>query len=94
MSYDRYKNALEVTENDGTWFAADAIFDTTVRADDLFWTVRERDRLDTIAYRVYGDPLLWWVIAEYNKKFWILDLSVNEVLRLPSYEHLNLDLLI
>jgi nucleoid-associated protein YgaU len=33
---------------------------------DIDYTIEDRDRLDTLAQRVYGDELLWWVIAVRN----------------------------
>lgn len=43
------------------------------------------DRLDLIAYRVYGDATLWWRIADANPE--ILDwaeVQPGTVLRIPS----------
>jgi nucleoid-associated protein YgaU len=31
-----------------------------------FYVVRVGDRLDTISFRVYGRPDLWWVLADAN----------------------------
>lgn len=33
---------------------------------DLIITAAETDYLDTLAYKYYGDPTLWWVIAMVN----------------------------
>jgi len=41
------------------------------------------DRLDALAYRYYGDPTLWWVIADANAIAFPLDLKSNTVLQIP-----------
>ena len=33
---------------------------------DIEYTVASTDRIDLLAYRFYGDPRLWWVIAYRN----------------------------
>lgn len=47
------------------------------------------DRLDNLAFELYGDPKLWWVIAELNH---ILDpfteIKVGTELRIPRKERL------
>lgn len=50
-----------------------------------YMTLQAGDRLDLIAYRVYGDDSLWWKIADANPE--ILDWEnapVGSVLRIPS----------
>lgn len=37
-----------------------------VHEDDSGYTIQEPDRLDSIAYRFYGDEQLGWVIARRN----------------------------
>jgi hypothetical protein len=89
----RYLSSTLVVESSGDWLSANTPFvDTSPRGDDRFYVVRARDRLDELAYRFFGDQHLWWVIAEYNEIFWFQDLEVNQVLRLPSFEHYYLDL--
>ena len=33
---------------------------------DIFIVSNEADFLDTLAYKYYGDPTLWWIIANVN----------------------------
>jgi nucleoid-associated protein YgaU len=49
-------------------------------------TVVGSDRLDTIAALYYGEPLLWWIIAEANPEliFDPLSLTVNSALKIPK----------
>ena len=42
------------------------------------------DRLDTLAYRYYGDITLWWVIAKANGIKGKVVTSVDDVLRIPG----------
>ena len=40
-----------------------------VSDDDKFIYPKDGDRLDTLAYKYYGDTTLWWVIARANGEF-------------------------
>ena len=33
---------------------------------DLFVIAQDGDRLDNLAFQFYGDPTLWWFIAQTN----------------------------
>lgn len=56
-----------------------------VSPDDLFYTVLTGDRIDTIATKFYGDPVLWWVLAVANDMELLpSDLSAGEQIRVPS----------
>ena len=45
--------------------------------------LREGDRLDTVAGRVYGDGRLWWVIAAASSIGWALQAPPGTVLLVP-----------
>ena len=34
--------------------------------NDLFVIAQDGDRLDNLAFQFYGDPTLWWFIAQTN----------------------------
>lgn len=36
-------------------------------------------RLDLVAHALYGNPLLWWVLAEYNSIIDPLDFDIEEI---------------
>jgi hypothetical protein len=56
-----------------------------IQPDDIQYQVQATDRIDLLAYKFYGDPVLWWVIATANDLELIPnDLSVGGVLRIPS----------
>lgn len=50
-----------------------------------FYQVLEGDRIDNLAFKFYGDPLRWWVIADANPQR--LDwesLIPGEIIRVPT----------
>tara|TARA_R100000030_G_scaffold28762_2_gene21268 strand:+ start:934 stop:1236 length:303 start_codon:yes stop_codon:yes gene_type:complete len=51
---------------------------------DQFIYPKDGDRLDTLAYRYYGDTTLWWVIAKANGIKGKVAVSVDDVLRIPG----------
>ena len=59
--------------------------DIPVQTDDLQYMVQSADRIDRLAYRFYGDPILWWVIAAANDmEILPTDLYSGQILRIPS----------
>jgi len=55
-----------------------------VEDTDKFVYPKDGDRLDTLAYRYYGDTTLWWVIAKANGIKGKVAVSVDEILRIPG----------
>jgi hypothetical protein len=56
-----------------------------VREDEVQYTVTFTDRIDLLAYRFYGDPVLWWVIAAANSmEILPTDLKPGDTIRIPS----------
>ena len=55
-----------------------------VSDSDKFIYPKDGDRLDTLAYRYYGDVTLWWVIAKANGIKGKVAVSVDDVLRIPG----------
>ena len=56
----------------------------SVSDDDKFIYPKDGDRLDTLAYKYYGDTTLWWVIAKANGIKGKVVVSVDEILRIPG----------
>ena len=52
--------------------------------NDKFVRPVDGDRLDTLAYRYYGDITLWWIIAKANGIKGKVVTSVDDVLRIPG----------
>ena len=49
------------------------------------YTVRSNDTIDSLAVAVYGDPSLYWRIADMNPHIQYPDsLQVGDVLRIPE----------
>lgn len=56
--------------------------------DDTSYQVQGTDRIDSLAYKFYGDPILWWVLALANDlELLPSDLQVGDVLRIPSQRY-------
>lgn len=54
------------------------------------YRVVQGDRFDTIAVAAYGDPELWWQIADANPDvFYPDDLVVGTVLKIPRLQELR-----
>lgn len=66
---------------------------TDPHPSDQYVEVKVNDRIDTLAYEYLGKPDLWWVIADYNHLMFPLVLEPGSILRIPSYEHLYMDVL-
>lgn len=50
---------------------------------DIYVT-KEGDRLDNMAYEVYADPEMWWIIARANPEvFYPEDIPQGTVMRIP-----------
>ncbi len=64
MRYDR--NETKKTPDGRTVYRSRFYNPIPMRDDDLYVVTQTGDRLDAIAYRFYGDPKLWWIIASAN----------------------------
>lgn len=87
--FDRYKNCkilTDLTTHDLLLETRD-IQDIDLNVRDIYHTVQsnEERRLDLISYIYYGNPLLWWIIAQAND---IYDPLTNpksgDIVRIPS----------
>lgn len=51
----------------------------------FYYTWAERDRVDALAQRFYGDPDMWWKIMDFNPEIMNpFDINVGVVLRIPN----------
>jgi len=79
-------NFAELIQADGVefWEVLD-LPEIVVQPDDIQYTALGSDRIDRIAYKHYGDPVLWWVIAAANGMELLPDaLCTGQVLRIPA----------
>ena len=60
----------------------DAIANGTVATTAI--TIKEGERLDTLAGRYYGDGRLWWVIAAASNIGWWLQVPPGTVIVIPT----------
>lgn len=80
----RYNTILKT--DDGTQYFKNAIYPDIIKSDtDIYINVREgTKRLDTLAYKYYGDVSLWWIIAQANSIHDSLFAPINMRLRIPT----------
>ena len=58
--------------------------DIPIRNEDTFIYPRFGERLDTLAYKFYGDSTLWWVIAKANGIRGKLNAPKDTEIRIPG----------
>ena len=52
--------------------------------NDVYIIANETDYLDSLAYKFYKDPTLWWVIAQANGISATLKAPTGKQLRIPT----------
>jgi len=61
-----------------------------VQNDDEYYQVQSGDRVDTLAFKRYGDERYWWVVAAANGIELVpVQLNVGDKLRLPSARYVQ-----
>jgi hypothetical protein len=84
----RYEGALSLRVPDADGEVKPALYSVvppiTTGMRYQTYAVLEGDRVDLLAYRMYGDPQLWWLIANANPEvFFPDDLVAGAIIRLP-----------
>lgn len=85
----RYENALQLRVRDAAGVIAPALYLTigSVTSNAMFRTyvLIEGERYDQLAHRLYGDPQLWWVLANLNPEYLYPDeLPGGTTIRIPA----------
>jgi hypothetical protein len=82
----RYKNNETKKLNDGRVVYKSKIYpNIPLRDDDIYIVTQTGDRLDTIAYKYYKSPDLWWVVAGANNIHDVgFGLTDGTILRIPK----------
>ena len=79
----RFKELISI--NGVEFWELDNLPTVPVSTEDIYYRVKQDDRIDSIAYEFYSDPNLWWVIALANDMDLLpTDLNPNDVIRIPS----------
>ena len=77
MAFRRYTQAKKL----------DALYKDVVIADregDLFVEFNSEDKLENLAFRVYNDPSMWWIIMLANPEYVMeYEIEPGETLRVP-----------
>ena len=81
----RYNNTTQKVDKSGT-----RVYQTTyypeikISDNDVFILPKEGERLDSLAYKYYGDVSLWWVIAKANGIKGVAVPPLDEPIRIPG----------
>jgi len=68
-TYTSWAIGVEAKDSEGRFFTGFSARRKIKTDDDLIYTVKGQDTLSGIAYKFYGDPRLWWVIALANDAY-------------------------
>lgn len=84
----RYEGAITVRVPDADGEVRPALYSViqplTTGSRYRTYVIEEGDRLDLLAHRIYGDSLLWWVIADANPEHLFPDdLTAGTTIRVP-----------
>lgn len=81
----RLRTVPLVTVSGFTYWDMSVWDDIPVQPDEIQYTPQVDDRIDLLAYRFYGDPVLWWVLAVANGMEDLpTDLKYGVAIRVPS----------
>ena len=81
----RYKNTPQKVDKSGI-----RVYQTTyypeikISDNDVFILPKEGERLDSLAYKYYGDVSLWWIIAKANGLKGVAVPPLDEPIRIPG----------
>jgi len=81
----RYNNTTQKVDKSGI-----RVYQTTyypeikISDSDVFILPKFGDRLDSLAYKYYGDTTLWWIIAKANGIKGVAVPPLDEPLRIPG----------
>lgn len=87
LSISRYHNLNTITDDEEDTYIEsfeDISIPLSKNDDYVQITLTEKDRLDLLAYKYYGNALLWWVIALANDIYDPFDVPVGSILRIPD----------
>lgn len=54
------------------------------KSNDIYVVLKSNESLQDIAYKYYGDPNLWTIIAQANNLLLPFNIPDNQILRIPS----------
>ena len=81
----RYNNTTQKVDKSGI-----RVYQTTyypeikISDNDVFILPKEGERLDSLAYKYYGDVSLWWIIAKANGLKGVAVPPLDEPIRIPG----------
>lgn len=85
----RYVNLDRIKRSDGSEIIETPdIIEIPRSTSDKFYTVESgyENRLDLVAYKFYGNSLLWWLIAKASNIIDPMSVPVGTKLRIPPKE--------
>lgn len=89
--FSRYRNLNVFIDDVGDeYLETYSGYEIPITSGDKYHQIEtgEEGRLDLIAYKYYGHPMLYWIIAEANEIIDPLSITVGDILRIPSTQSL------
>lgn len=82
---NRYQSSSVGKRWDGKRFTRTTTYPPIpVSFSDIYLTATETDFLDVLAKKYYGDPTLWWIIAQANGIKFSMKAPTGEQIRIPG----------
>ncbi len=88
-------SVLYIDKKNGDFLGTRQPLNLKTHNSDIFHTVTEADskRIDLISYKYYKDVNLYWIIAEINNILNPLEIPIGTILRIPTYERIQMKVL-
>jgi nucleoid-associated protein YgaU len=85
MTTSRYRNTIDQNKDEHTTFYF-AKAEDVQSSNDIFYKIKEGERLDTISKKFFRDPKYWWVIAIANNISFPFgdETKAGTIIRIPS----------
>lgn len=86
MKVDLYTDSYRIIYEEGDESLERRPINHREDINDMLYMIREEDKLTNIAFRFYGNPLLWFLIADANDITNPFELKAGTTIVIPNQE--------